>query len=236
MKDNSRTGTFSSSGAHKLMTSDRGGKGLGAPALKYIKQVRYEMKLGRSISNDFDAKETSWGTLVEKRSFRLLDTSYQYVANQGRLFHSTIKHYSGIPDFLKGLDTVADSKCPFNLEKFCDKMEALANYETFKKEFPEDFYQLISNAVLLRDNGINIKFMEAINYVPYHSEIEEIRIYAEDVESMRWLKYTTNGGLPWLADGGHYKNLNVHRFEIKEDDVQEFTERLLLCETKLHEK
>lgn len=238
MYDKARTATFSSSQVYRLMKNDTSGKKLGAPALKYIKQVKYEMKLGRSIQKDFSSTETSWGTFLERRSFKLLSTDYQYVAEQGRLIHPTIKHYSGVPDFLKRnddnvIDTVTDNKCCSSLEKFCDKMEALEDYGLFKKEFPEDFWQLISNVILLRANGIDIKFIEAINYVPYESEIEEIRRSAEDDNTMRWLQWTSDDGLPWIPDGGKYKNLNVHRFQVAQRDVDELTERIKFCVGKL---
>jgi hypothetical protein len=209
------------------MTKNKAGTDFGAPALKYIKQTKQEMKLGRSIKNDFEAKQTSWGTFLENRVFRkLLDSSYQDVTKEGRLFHSEIKHYSGVPDFLKDTDTVADCKCPFNLEKFCDKMEALEDYGKFKEEFPEDFWQLISNVVLLRDNGIDIKYIESINYMPYLSELPDIRIAADGDRSMRWLDYTEDKGLPWLPDGGHYKNINIVRFRPMERDVGEFIDTI----------
>jgi hypothetical protein len=219
MHDDSRTATFSSSSAWKLFTTGKGGKGLGAPALKYIKQVRQEGKLGRSIKNQVEAKQTSWGTFLESRVFKMVDTSYQHVAHQGRLVHPDHNRWTGIPDFLSGYDTVSDCKCPFNPEKFCDKMEALQDYGTFKKEFPEDFWQLVSNLVLLRANGLDINFIEAVNYMPYRSELDEIRMCAGDDKSMRWLEYTPDEGLPWLPDGGHYKNLNIHRFQVMERDV-----------------
>lgn len=229
MHDDSRTATFSSSQAYKLMTNTKGKTTFGAPALKYIKQVKHEMKLGRSITNDFSAKETSWGTFLESRVFNLLDTSYQNVTKQGRLYHPEIKHYSGVPDFLSAFDTVSDCKCPFSPEKFCDKMEALQDYSTFKEEFPEDFWQLVSNLVLLRANGMEIDYIESINYMPYLSELPDIRISSEGDKSMRWLEWTTDNGLPWLPDGGHYKNINIFRFRVMERDVLEWMDRIQLA-------
>lgn len=234
MQDDSRTATFSSSQAYRLMTNNKKGTGLGAPALKYIKQVGYEMDLGRSISNEFEAKQTSWGTFLEKKVFRQrLDTSYQYAADKGRLYHPEIKHYSGIPDFLKDFDTVADCKCPFNIEKFCDKLKALEDYSTFKEQFPEDFWQLVSNLVLLRANGMKIDYIESINYVPYLSELPDIRMDSEGEKSMKWLEWTNDNGLPWLPDNGKYKNINIVRFRVMERDVDEWTERLRYCVDKL---
>lgn len=228
MHDDSRKATFSSSQAYRLMSKNKAGTGPSADALRYIKQVRHEIKLGRSIKNEFTAKQTSWGTFLEKRVFKMIDSSYQAAYNQPRLFHPDIQHYSGVPDFLKDFDTVADCKCPFNMEKFCDKQEALKDYGDFKKHFPEDFWQLVSNLELLRANGLDINFIEAINYVPYESELSDIRMSAEGDSSMKWLDYTTDAGLPWLPDGGHYKNINIHRFRVMERDVEEWKDCIKL--------
>jgi hypothetical protein len=80
---------------------------------------------------------------------------------------------------------------------------------------------------------MKIKFMEAINYVPYESDLENIRSIAEGDSSMRWLDWTSNAGLPWLPDGGKYKDLNIHRFEIRQEDVNECALRVHDCVRKL---
>lgn len=219
MYDHSRKATFSSSQAYRLMA---GGK----KAQTYIKEVRHENKLGRSIRNEFDAKQTSWGTLLEGHVFkRKLNSDYKNVASESRLFHPTIAHYSGVPDFLRSYksitaDTVADCKCPFNPGKFCDKMEALKDYERFKEEYPEDFWQLISNLFLLRSHDMEIKYIESINYVPYLRDIADIRMLSDGNKAMRWLDYHTDNMLPWIPDNcEHYKDINVVTFEAMQRDV-----------------
>ena len=67
-----RDGGFSSSQMHKLVTRAKDGIKFGAPALKYIQEVKWEKKLGRPLENEKTAKPTSWGNLVEKRAFDLL--------------------------------------------------------------------------------------------------------------------------------------------------------------------
>jgi len=234
MHDDSRNATFSSSSAWKLFATGRGGSWPSKTTLTYIRQVSHEIKLGRSIKNQAEAKQTSWGTFLERRVFKLLDSSYKNVSGDGRLTHPDNKHWTGVPDFLRAFDaplfnTVADCKCPFSPEKFCDKMEALQDYGTFKKEFPADFWQLVSNLVLLRENGLDIDYIEAVNYMPYRSELDEIRMSAEGDRTMRWLEYTTDEGLPWMPNGGHYKNLNVHRFRVMERDVEFCKEVMKKC-------
>jgi hypothetical protein len=207
-----RTGTFSSSNIWKLMTKGKSAGSFGAPALKYIKQVNLEQKLGRPLTCERDARPTSWGEFCEGRVFNLLDLSYRNVTDT-RFFHPSIKAWSGKPDVLRA-EIVGDIKSPFNLEVFCDKIAALeAGIEVYREEFPEDYYQHISNAILLNANGFKVTHFEAIIYVPYLSEIEEIRQHSDS-----WMKFADDDELPWVPDGGYYKNLNTYCFEIPQDD------------------
>jgi hypothetical protein len=228
-----RDGTFSSSNAWKLMTNDKPGTGFGAPALKYIKQVGYEVKLSRPINKEFNSRPTDWGNVCEPFVFERIDISYTNVSKQ-RIVHPTIRNWSGAPDFTKPL-VVADCKCPYSLEVFCDKMKALKNIETFKKEFPEDYWQLISNACLLEANGHPVSYMEAVNFVPYKEDLDKIKMMANGNPDFYWLQFADDDQLPYLLKGGEYTDLNVHRFAIPEDDKQELTERILKAVKKLYE-
>jgi len=215
-----RTATFSSSNIWKLMTRGKGG-GFGAPALKYIKQIGYELRLGKSLSNDTTSRPTSWGTLVEKKAFDLLPLNYQ-LESRTRLFHQSIEYWSGMPDIISE-NLVGDIKCPYTLEAFCDKLEALKDIEVYKKEFPEDYWQHISNAVLLESNGHPITDFEAIIFCPYFSELDEIKAMASDSDDLKqykyfWIANAHYDELPHLIDGGYYQNLNVFKFEIPQAD------------------
>jgi hypothetical protein len=226
--DNERHGTFSSSSAWKLMTKDKSGKDFGTQGKKYIKQVGYELKLGRAVDKETNAKATSWGEFIEGRVFDLLPLEYRLVSKE-RLFHPQIKHYSGAPDLVK-ICTGADVKCPFSLEVFCDKIEALKSLQTYKEEFPEDYWQHISNSILLEANGIKITHFEAIIYVPYKSELAEIREmafnYRGDQNKIAWINWANDEDLPFLVDGGYYKNLNIVRYEVPQEDKELLTERI----------
>jgi len=222
-----RYGNFSSSEIYKLVSSDRKGTGFGAPALKYIKQKQYEIKLGRPITATTDSKPTNWGNFLERRAFDLLDMDYKLVSKK-RIFHSTIKNYCGVPDVIK-TDTVGDIKCPYNLEVFCDKIESLnKGYETYKDEFPEDCYQLISNSILT-----GAKYIEPIIYVPYKTELEEIREMANnhdgDQNKISFLNWANDSDLPYLIEGKYYKNLNIFRFEVPQSDIDYLTNRVELA-------
>src|SRR3990167_4171032 len=214
-----RHGTFSSSSIWKLMTTDRSGTNFGAPALKYIRQLQHELNLGRALNKEVVSRATAWGNLCEQRVHDILPMGYSLVSKE-RLFHPTIQNYSGAPDLIKEL-TVADAKCPFSLEVFCDKIKALENIEIYKKEFPEDYWQHISNAILLENNGTPITHFEAIIYVPYKSELEEVRELSRNFDGEKqnqfaFINWSEDNELPYLIEGGHYKNINIIRFPVKE--------------------
>lgn len=232
-----RAGTFSSSNIWKLMSKDRTGKNIGAPGLKYIKQVKYEMDLGRPINSETDAKPTSWGKLAETYAFQLVDLSYSLVSTE-RLYHPTIKMWSGAPDFIRNKSIVGDIKSPYSLESFCDKIKALESLETYKDEFPEDYWQNVSNAILLEENGLG-KFdqFEMIIFCPYKSELPAIReMVSSAMETIgygKWIYYADDEQLPHLIDGGKYKNVNSKVFDIPKEDKEKLTETILQSIEKL---
>lgn len=239
MRDIKRSATFSSSNIWKLTVRDRSGKGMGETAKTYIRQVGYEMLLGREINKESNARPTTWGSILEAKAYSLLPFEYQLVSSD-RIFHKEIPYWSGAPDVVRP-EVVGDIKCPYSLEVFCDKLSALnEGLEAYKKEFREDYWQLISNAILLESNGIPVTHFEAIIYVPYQSELKEIRDmvnnYDGDANKVAWMNWATDEELPYLLDGGHFKNLNIHLFEIPQEDKYMLTElvheaiKLLPCD------
>lgn len=234
-----RNGTFSSSSIWKLTTLNKQKQPFGAQGEKYIKQVGYEKRLGRPIQNESNAKQTAWGTFVQHRVFDLLSNEYTMIEGEKRYAHPTIENWTGVPDtaiFHKKV--VGDIKCPYNLEVFCDKVKALsAGLSTYKEEYPDDYWQHISNAILLRENGHEINFFEAILYVPYREELAEIRLSASnfdgDQNKIAFLNWADDNELPYLIEGKEYKNLYVFRYEIDENDVEHLTECVKLANERL---
>jgi len=216
--DQSRHATFSSSSAWKLMTNNKKGEAFGAPGLKYIKQVNLEIKLGRALTCEREARSTSWGDFCEIYVFNILDLSYRNVTDF-RYFHPDVKAWSGKPDVIKA-ETVGDVKAPFNLEVFCDKIGALeSGIHKYREEFPDDYYQHVSNAILLNANDLKVTHFEAIIYTPFRSELDDIRATAmKSEERFKWIAFANDDELPWVPDGGYYKNLNTYRFEIPQED------------------
>ena len=84
---------------------------------------------------------------------------------------------------------------------------------SFKDDFPEYYWQLVSNACI-----INSKHIEMIVYMPYERDLKEIRDAADNYDGLDQYKYRFISELPWynlacLPNDSDYKDLNIFRFE-----------------------
>ena len=225
-----RIGRFTSSGVWQLMTNGRAKDTPGKPFETYCRQKAREKRLFRSITNDASSKPTSWGKYMEKRAFSKLDIDYSLTSDV-TTEHPTIENFAGSTDGLKFDDgrTVFDIKCPFTLTSFCDLIECTTD-EMLLKEFPEYFYQLIANAMIH-----NTKWCELIVYVPYLSELSDIRLGVkyEDNKQLQWIEYAEDYELPYIHPRSEYKDLNILRFEAKQEYKDALTERLLMANERI---
>lgn len=229
-----RIGNFTSSPIVALLSKNKKGDGFGQPALTYIMEKRLERMLGRSIDNETDARPLSWGKLLEKRVFELLGIDYTLSSTETDL-HPNIPYWAGSKDGThEGKErAIIEIKCPITLKSFCqlvlplycgldglEAMNAIRNGFAYKGiEYPahkdgEKYYaQIVSNACIN-----NLDYGELIVYMPYQSEIPAIRQMADGEANMYWLTYSEDSALPYLVDGGYFRNLNIIRFPIPKGD------------------
>lgn len=221
---------------------------LGVPALTYIEECNMERRLGRCLENEVDARPLSWGTLCEPVVFDLLPTSYR-ICSKETIDHETIPYWKGSPDAEKYDEghTVVDFKCPQTLKSFCQLvdlwtlggMDAIRfGYEDKSKEINLDkhkdgekfYWQIVSNGILTK-----AKHGELIVYCPYQRELDTIRNLAvNSLESrFKWIAFANDEEMPFLNEGGYYKNLNVMRFEIPVVDKIALHERVVEAGKKL---
>ncbi len=224
-----RIGNLTSSEIVAIMSTGRTKADLGVPAINYIEERNLERKLGRSLNTESDARPIVWGKAIESRVFELLGLEYQLISKE-TIVNPETPYHSGSPDAIKK-DTVIDIKSPMTLKSFCKLVDPL--YEGFKdidamneirdnhKDGDKFYWQLVSNAILT-----NSKYAELIVYVPYLSELMDIRDHARHVY---WIANATDEELPYLPDNGYYKNLNVVRFEVPECDKESLIERIKMC-------
>ena len=233
LKNVIRNGNITSSGAYHLIagtTAQRQKQGFlwGVTGDTYIKEINWERKLGRSLDKDVDAKPMKWGSLVEKRAFEVLPLSYQLISDE-TIVHPRIPYWVGTPDGIKGNDTVIDIKCPFTMESYCQFADCTTIEQVRKdhKDGEKYYWQIVSNAILLgMDKG------ELIIYCPYQSELPAIRemannVAVEDMHKYYFIANAFDDDLPYLLDGGHYKNIHIIAFDIPKEDKELLISRVL---------
>lgn len=244
-----RNGNFTSSEIVALTTTDRSGKSWGEPALTYIEETNFERRLRRSISDETNAKPLTWGNLCEGVCFGKLGLEY-IITSQQTDVHPEINYWAGSKDGYKKDKgkTVWDIKCPMTLKSFCqlvdplyNGLEGIAVMEAIREGYTDKhgcphkkhkdgnkyYWQLVSNAILTGS-----KFAELIVFMPYKSELEEIRTAViksdgADIGKYYWINNAGEDELPFLLDEGYYKNLNVIRFAVPELDKKLLTEKVL---------
>lgn len=229
-----RIGNFTSSEIVALTKVGRNKADWGKPALTYINECNMERKLGRSVTHDVTARPLSWGKLLEPHCFDLLGLEYK-LCSLDTLLHPYINCWSGSPDgekFDNG-KTVIDIKCPMTLKSFCTMVDCLDTenpIEALRENHSDGekyYWQLVSNSILT-----GAKFAELIVYMPYQSELEDIRERARNFDGLEqknyyWVHVAEDNELPYLLDGWHYKNINVIRFEVPQEDKDFLTNKVI---------
>ncbi len=224
-----RIGNFTSSKIAALLKEGKKAGTWGAPALTYIEEKNYERRLGRSITDESNARPLTWGKLLESRAFEMLGLEYTLSSTETDV-HPEIDFWSGSKDGTKD-DTVIDIKCPMTLLSFCQLVQPLYNklsgqeaMDTIRAEHKEGdkyYWQLVSNAILTGK-----RFAELIVYMPYQSELSEIKLLSEGNPNAYWIWSASEDELPYLIDDGYYKNINIIRFEVSDYDKQLLTEKV----------
>ena len=237
-----RIGNFTSSEIFKLMKNGKEKGSLGAPALTYIDEKNMERRLGRALADDIDARELSWGKLVERHVFNILGTDYRMCSSE-TLSHPTVPYWKGSPDAdhyyeESHLDAVCDFKCPKTLKSFCQLVDAwnsggIAAVRADHKDGEKFYWQLVSNACIT-----DKKYAELIVFAPYESELVAIKEMAANYDGpkqhrYKWIFDAAEDELPFLPDGGHYKNVNVMRFIVPPSDKIALHDRVELCGSHL---
>ena len=226
----SRVGNFSSSEIYNLTKKDKSGKGFGVPALTYIAEKNMARRLGRSLTSETNARPTTWGKLLEPFAFSKLGFDYDLVSTE-TLTHPHYPFWVGSPDVVGdataagGGKIVGDIKCPMTLKSFCqfvdcmdepDPIQAIRSEHTDGEKY---YWQLVSNAILT-----NSTYAELIVFVPFRSDLPEIRLTAMDDPKYKWVEYADDWELPFLIEGNHYSDLNIIHFEVPQSDKDLLTD------------
>jgi len=217
-----RIGAFTSSEIYRLMGTDKVAK-------TYIDEKRFELKLKRSLDVEASTKPMNWGLALEQYVHdNYLDLGYELNSNV-TLTHGKYPFWAGSTDNVNKTDeVVCDTKC-LQPKKFCEVVDCLTecvklgNLNLFKEEHKDKYWQLVSNACILRSLGTKISYIEPIIFMPYESELDAIRQFVENNDweepwKFRFITESTKEELAYLPDDSEYKNINLFRFKLDESD------------------
>jgi len=196
----------------------------------YVEEKYFERQLGRMLNSENYSRPTAWGTLVEEQAFNQLGLEYSLVSKERYRHPDYSDYWSGMPDIITE-DLVGDIKSPWTMKSFCKLVEALEDVKTFKEEYPEYYWQLVSNSILCdRPNAL------IIIYCPYQKDLVEIRKLASDELDQRFafINWAEDEELPYLIEGGFYNDLNTLEFEVPQEDKDFLTSRIELAIKELN--
>lgn len=218
-----RLGCFTSSEIVALTKINKDGS-FKTTALTYINKKNQERRLGRSLEKEVTAKPTSWGLALEPILFNLLGLEYAH-QSQETVRHPHFDFLAGSVDGIKHDEgkTVLDYKCPWTLESFCTLVEPIVlglegieaiNWLRKNHDKGEDYYwQLVNNSIIH-----NTKYAELIVFVPYQSQLAEIKQSVDGDGKYYFINMALENELPYLPDGGYYKNISIIRFKVPAED------------------
>lgn len=254
MNNIERMGHITSSQIYKIcQTSSRDKKSpitenkWSAGALTYFEEKRLEIKLGRCLDTGGYSRPANWGLFMEVIVFSHLGLEYKIESSEStehpdKEFNSI---WSGSKDLIVPNVKIGEIKA-YQLKKFCQYTDALTipitkeftlaqKIENLKKNFPEEYWQLVSNAIINK-----VDTVEAISFAPYESEMPEIREMASDPElglenpwRFRFIAEEKIENLAVLKDGGYYENLNMFEFTVPKEDIEFLTQRVRLAKNEI---
>lgn len=211
INNTNRIGKFTSSEIFKLFESNK-------VRNEYLREKQIERRLQRPIKLKSFSRSMAWGEIVEQYVFRFkVGTQYELCSDITTI-HPEYNFWAGSPD-LKTIDSVADIKCfePKNFANYADVILS-KDIEKFRKEFPKEYWQLVSNACIL-----DKKYIEPILYLPYLDDISDIQVFVNefDGEDMFRYKFIVDcepEELPYQMSNDFYTDIIQAKFEVPIDD------------------
>lgn len=242
MNNSNRWGKFTSSNVYKLIKEGRGKEEFSAPGLTYIQEKSIERKMKSCLDGGAHTQSLAWGNFMEMVVYSILGVQYQISSKETSLHPIHGKYWSGSKDLFTvnnetgKMESVGEIKC-YQKKNFALYTDCLLkkDIELFKNDFPKEYWQIVSNCCV---EGVDIG--EAITYMPYVSEYDEIRQMAEDYDGADQWKYKfirdlPVEDLPFLPDNGYYKNINKFAFIVPDEDKKLLEDRIIQAENKIKE-
>lgn len=238
MDNQFRAGYFTSSQMHRLCASLQSGKP--SQAFKgYIEEVFAERLINRVSDVEVKTHATKWGSLMEVVLFNELGLTYEMTHKMTQTHPTHKDFWSGTPDLISKGVKIGEIKCyyPKNFALLSNCI-IKQDYDLFKSEFPKEFWQCVSNAIIMGE-----KRAEIISFMPYRDELVEILKEIEESNFLERHKLEPNDyyfmrlenieSMPYLPRESKLPNINVFEFDIEQIDIDFLTERVLMAENEV---
>tara|TARA_R110002110_G_scaffold63670_2_gene176708 strand:+ start:2057 stop:2782 length:726 start_codon:yes stop_codon:yes gene_type:complete len=228
-----RVGRFTSSKIHLLIKEGRAKDALfTAGGMTYIEEKADEKMLCRCGDMGISGRSAMWGLFMEQYVFNgFVSTEYKIMADEPVIYDD---YLAGSTDLIVDGVKVSDIKC-FEPKKFCKyvRMINAKDVERFKKDFPSEYWQLVSNAIIN-----NVPNAEAIAFMPYEDELEEIQYLAANYDGAdqyryRFINESQKHELPYIPNESKMENYNAFEFVVSEEDKKHLLERVELAGAEL---
>lgn len=230
-----RVGNITSSKAHLFIAEGKMELGFSAPAITYIKEKNIERVMGISLKQEVYSKAIAWGEIIELYVHeKTLGLDYEAVGKV-TISHPTIEFWKGSPDNVNKAKSIVGDTKGYERKAYAEYADTimLKDTEFFKKTHPQEYWQLVSNAIIL-----GMDYIQPILFMPFKSELEQIRAFVDSYEGEDKWKYkyiydASDSQLPYLPDGGYYKNLTTAILEVPQSDKDLLTSKIELAGTLL---
>lgn len=209
----SRIGNYTSSQIYRLMGSKRVKE-------TYKEEKELERKIKMAIKEDVGSRSSNWGTIMEY----YVNENYLPIGwnawTSGTIESKEFENWSGTPDIYSE-DAIGDIKC-YGRKKFAQMASVIAlnDLEIFKKQFPDTYWQLTSNAALADKN----KCMVLI-YLPYEKELDDIANWVANYEidhpwKYRFISESESWELPCQSNDSDFDNVITFEWYLVKEDVE----------------
>jgi len=240
MNNEGRAGRFTSSKLFNLVKKGRS-EDFDSKGLKYIQEKAHECRFETTLDTAPYNEAMAWGNLMEQYVYDQLGYNIEGVdyelASKDTLIHPDHDFWSGTPDLVKyfngNLKSISEIKC-YQKRKFGLYVDCMAkkDVELFKKEYPQEYWQIVSNACIM-----GVDYGEVLAFMPYKSQIDDIRDIVNNMQGdapwkYRFILEKDVNDLPFLPDDGYYDSVNMFEFEIPFSDKILLTNRVVLAEER----
>lgn len=233
MQQEKRSGRGTSSQAFRIMAENKDGTPSSA-FYTYAEETAIEKLIERPIKAEVTAKAVKWGSLMECIVFETWPVVDDYeLCHKLTIEHKKYPHiWSGTPDMLSPTK-VAEVKS-YWIKEFIRYSLALKSkdIERIKKDFPQPYWQVVSNAVLAKRNTAELiaflptktQLMSVFNLIKNTDYLQDYKLPEHDYWNFTVERIEE---YPYLPDNCNIPSVASFEFEVPLIDKIKLTKKYI---------